>query len=428
MQAMNGPLHVGRKRGRILGSCVVLALALCGLVVGPAVANGATTDYLAAGDSISFGYTQEVFVTNLPNDAPSFFEEGFDKTLTTSLDKATEVGKGVVDVNTACPGETSNGFIGENTALGGETSTEPNGGEEHRNLRGEVEEEENEITHKKEPIKIQGEKDWHPCAYHSVKGLPLHYSLTNGKGEEVSQLEELLSILREGSPAHPVRAITLNIGSNDELAAISTCKHEIQVEYEEIAFHLKTESQYGGHTPQESFEVCVGRSAEKKTFPHIITNIGKIVGAIDSTSPGGGHYKGAIILMGFYNPDAFVLPGSDRLQEALNEEIENHLINPKIFPNMTFANPMPTFNKDFAKNIQTEYKNATTVDAEQDSICQYTEMCNPNVQVKGGAPVGEDGDIHPSLPGNAGHTEAPGSGYKTLGMLANKSWVANPAK
>jgi hypothetical protein len=397
MSAKHGMADAGRNRGRMVGCCAAFALALCGLVVGPAVANAETTTYVAAGDSISFGYTAEKFNVNFPNESPSYFEEGFDHWLTKTLSGSTQVGKGLIDVNIACPGETSNGFIGENEALGGKTSTEPNGGTE----------------------KIQGPGDWHPCAYRSLDELPLHDSLGNH-----SQLEEILSILKEGHPAHPVRAITLNIGANDELAALTRCAHEVGFEWA-----TKHESpQYGGNSPEESFAKCTGKRAETETFPRILENMGKIIGAIDSTSTGGGHYTGAIILMGFYNPDTFVrgseecpfctLQGSDHLQHALNEEIERHIL--PLFPNLTFANPFPIINIDAAKVEQLETEGKPTGkpgEVEQAAICKYTEMCNPNVQVKGGKPAGKDGDIHPTV-----------AGYKLLASLADKAWLANPAK
>jgi lysophospholipase L1-like esterase len=385
MSAKHGMADAGRKRGRIVGCCAALALALCALVVGPAVASAEST-YVATGDSITFGYSQEKFNVNFPNESPSYFEEGFDHWLTLNLKKATEVGGAVIDVNTACPGETSNGFIGENTAIGGETSTEPNGGEEVFNARAESE------------GKIQGEKDWHPCAYRSLNGLPLHDSLGNH-----SQLEEVLSILKEGHPAHPVRAITLNIGSNDELAAVATCKHEVTIEYELTGKSAK----YGGSTPEESVTNCIGAGASK-TFGHILKNIGDILGVIDSQSAGGGHFTGAIVLMGYYNPDSFVLPGSDALQSGLNEAVEHNIL--PHFPNVTYANPFPKINVASGHVGHGE-------EVEQAAICKYTEMCNPNVQVAGGKPAGKDGDIHPSL-----------AGYKLLASLANKAWLANPAK
>jgi lysophospholipase L1-like esterase len=371
MQAMNGSA-VRRKRGRLIGCCMTLALALSGLVLAPAAANAETTTYIATGDSITFGYTQEKFNVNFPNEAPAYFEEGFDHFFAKSLNLATEVGKGLIDVNSACPGETSNGYIGENELIGGQKSTEPS----------------------VPPGEIQGLGDWHPCAYHQVDGFALHYSLRT-----LSQLEEVLSILKEGKAAHPVRAITLNIGSNDELAGIATCKKEVKEEFESTG-----KSKYGA-TPEEAVINCLGASATKITIPHILKNIGDILGVIDSTEPGGGHYARAIVLVGFYNPDSFVLPGSDALQKGVNEAIEKEIL--PHFPNVTYANPFPIFNKDSGTNPVKE----------QEAICKYTEMCNPNVQVAGGKPVGKDGDIHPSL-----------LGYKTLAGLVNKAWLANPAK
>jgi lysophospholipase L1-like esterase len=339
-----------------LVACAVALAALSATAFAPAAAKAETTNYLALGDSITFGYTQEKFEINFPNEAPSYFEEGFDNFFNNSLKKETEVGKGSTIVNDACPGETSSGLVGENPALGGEATPE-----------------------------------YAPCAYHFVDGFPLHNSL--GK---LSQLEEALSLLKEGAPAHPVKAITLGIGSNDELAAVAKCEAEVKEEFEK-----EGKSKYG-ETPEEAVQVCVIETAEEVTFPHILKNIGNIIGAIDSTGPGGGHYTGAIVLLGFYNPFSFVLPGSDVLQKALNEKLETEIV--AHFPNVTFANPFPVFNK------------GKTEKAEKESICKYTEMCNPNVQKPGGKPAGEDGDIHPTL-----------VGYKAFAKIVNEAWLANPA-
>lgn len=417
MSAKHGLAGLACKRGRLLGCCMTMALLVAGLAIGPAgaSANETTTGvYIAAGDSISFGYTAERFNVNFPNEAPSFFEEGPVTDAAKLLSGGTQLGKGLRTINTSCPGETSNGFVGENTALGGQTSTEPNGGEGG----------------------IQGPGDWHPCAYHSLDGLPLHYSLENG-GKEVSQLEEILSILHEGAPAHPVNVISLQIGANDELAALTKCAHEVGQEWYEIAHGYKTESQYGGSSPQESFATCSGRRAEKETFPRILSNLGHIIGAIDSTSPGGGHYTGRIVLQGFYNPDTFVrgetacefctLQGSDHLQGALNAELELNIV--AAFPNVRFANPFPKFNPDSSKVEGKETLHEATGtfgEVEQAAICKYTEMCNPAVQKAGGKVsnplepeppttyvTGKDGDIHPSL-----------AGAKLLGTLVDKAYLA----
>ena len=90
-------------------------------------AEAPVSTYLALGDSISFGYSEQVFDENFPNESPSFFEEGFTNDFAEDLARPWEAGRGVTLVNDACPGETSNGLIGENPALGGKASTEPAG-------------------------------------------------------------------------------------------------------------------------------------------------------------------------------------------------------------------------------------------------------------------------------------------------------------
>jgi lysophospholipase L1-like esterase len=378
MQAKNGFDVPARARGRVIG-CAVALVALAAMMFAPS-ANAETTTYLALGDSISFGYTQEKFDVNFPNEAPSYFENGFDNFFAKQLAKPSNVGPGVTIVNDACPGETSNGLIGENPLIGGKTSTEPAGN------------------------KPQGLGDYHPCAYMNVDGLPLHNSLSVG-GQGISQLEDALSILKEGHPAHPVKAITLNIGSNDEIAGIETCEKEVTEELTKTG-----KSKYEGGSPELDVLLCIKEGAEHITVPHILANIGDILGVLDSTSPGGGHYTGAIVLEGFYNPDAFLLPGSDTLQKAVNSAIEANIL--PLFPNVTFANPFPVFNKGGLGVNPT---------AEKTAICKYTEMCNPFDQAANEAKAGhalppDDGDIHPSI-----------EGYKELSILTTKAWLANPA-
>jgi lysophospholipase L1-like esterase len=348
---------------------MALVLVVSALVLAPvagAVEPPEQKVYLAGGDSISYGYSQQKFNENFPSEAPVFFEEGVVNQTNKFLAKGTELGKGIKPVNYACPGETSNGFIGENPALGGKASTSND----------------------------KRETDYHPCSYHNQSGLPLHASLGSH-----SQLEELLANLKEGAPAHPIKLITVNIGSNDELAAIAKCEEEVATEY-----GTEGKSKYGAN-PTEAVTNCIGVTAVNVTFPHIIGNLGKILGTIDSSSPGGGNYKGAIVLMGFYNPDSFVLPGSDQLQKGLNAAIEEKLV--PAFPNVTYANPFPKINGSVEKSAK-----------EKVNIAKYTEMCNPNVQKPStGNDPGCEGDIHPSL-----------AGYKLLGKINNEAYLANPAK
>ena len=361
-----------RSHRRTFGRPLLFMVALIALAVLAPAANARTkppvSTYLALGDSISFGYSEQVFNENAPNESPSYFEEGFTNDFAWHLRRHSEVGRGITLVNDACPGETSNGLIGENPALGGKASTEPAGHDP------------------------QGLGDYHPCAYNNVDGLPLHNSLSVG-GQSISQLEDALSILKEGHPAHPVDAITLNIGSNDELAAIKQCEIEVTEEFTHTG-----KSKYGA-TPEAAVAACIAVTSEKVTAPHIIANIGDILGVLDNAGPGGGHYTGPIVLVGFYNPDALILPGSDALQEGLNAAVEADIL--PHFPNVTFANPFPVFNK------------GNKPAKEQASICEYTEMCNPNDP--GGS--SDDGDIHPSP-----------LGYEVLGRLVNQAYLANPAR
>jgi len=372
---------------------MALALALAAVVFAPAVANAQappTTTYLALGDSISFGYTAERFNIHFPTESPSYFEEGVANYFTKDLKKATEVGKTIRLVNDACPGETSNGLIGENEALGGSTSTEPS----------------------TPPGEVQGPGDFHPCAYTFEDHLPLH----NGgyynpeTSQPVSQLEEAITTLTK-PVAHEVKAITLNMGANDELAAIKECEKEVQSEFESkgYSFQPKEPAPGGkvyaltGKEPEDKkieFEAgksCIAGKAIYVTIPRIVKNTEDVLEKLDTV----GGYTGPIMLMGYYNPDTFVLEGTDPLQEHANEELAKAASK---FSNVTFANPFPVFNK------------GATEKAEQASICKYTEMCNPNVQVAGGSPAGKDGDIHPTV-----------AGSHVLARLINEAYLANPA-
>jgi lysophospholipase L1-like esterase len=370
MQAKNGSAASLRSRGRLIGCCTALVFAMTAMVFAPAAANAAgaapeTTTYLALGDSISFGYSEERFNLHFPTESPSYFDEGFTNGFAKDLGKSSEVGKSIRLVNDACPGETSNGLIGENPELGGEASTES---------YAEIE----------APGGYQGIGDWHPCKWVFVGDdgsgpLPLHNGGYIKEGKDVSQLEEALSSI--ASKTSPVKAITLNIGSNDELAGITKCEDE---HYSEGEIAILT---------------CVKTESEDVIVPHIVKNLGDVIVQLDEHG-----YAGPIVLLGFYNPDTNVLPGSDALQEGTNKAVEDELL-PELkekygIENVTYANPFPVFNKG-------------TGAKEQAAICKYTEMCNPN------DPGGEkdDGDIHPSP-----------TGYKELAKLVNLAYEANPAK
>jgi lysophospholipase L1-like esterase len=386
MQATHGSAVSLRTRGRLLGCLMALALTLTALVLAPA-ANAAktegapaTTTYLALGDSISFGYSQERFDLHFPTEAPKYFEEGFTDGFAKDLRKGSEVGKSIRLVDDACPGETSNGLIGENEAIGGKKSTES------------IEEVEGKPAEEFPAGGYQGLGDYHPCKYTFVTHLPLHNGGYLNGGAEVSQLEEALASI--SSTTSPVKAITINIGSNDELAGITQCKNEVAIE-----FGTEGKSKYGA-PPSLAVINCIKESSATVLVPHILKNLGTIISVLD-----GAGYKGPIILLGFYNPDTFLLPGSDELQAATNEHVEKELI-PGLalegIKNVTYANPFPVFNKGAGTNSAQEKK----------SICKYTEMCNAH-----DLEVHKEGDIHPSP-----------AGYKALAKLVNAAYLANEAK
>jgi hypothetical protein len=392
MQAMNGFARSFRSRGRLIGCCMALAMALAAFVIAPAAANAAatpTTTYLALGDSISFGFTQEKFNLHLPNESPSYFEEGFTNYfLNTGLKKATEIGKSIRLVNDGCPRETSNGLIGESVILNGETSTEG-------------------------PYKLtegpQGPGDWHPCAYHFVEGLPLHNSLGN-----MSQLEDALVVLSK----EDVKAVTLQIGSNDELAGIEECKKEVKAEFESKFYSVQPNSKSAPGDPEdgtkvwalngdpthdkkeqaEAFKACLVGHSFTVVIPKIVKNTVNAAKALDEY----GGYTGPIVVMGFYNPQAFLLQGSDGLQGIVNFEVKKGLEESGL-TNIHWAAVMAKFNAAGKGPI-----------AEKKAIAKYTEMCNPNVQKpETGADPGCEGDIHPSL-----------AGYKLMGKIVNEAYLA----
>ena len=185
--------------------------------------------------------------------------------------------------------------------------------------------------------------------------------------------------------------VTLNIGSNDELAVVAACENESYLTAHEFV---------GG-----PFECLIHEAGPEGyyysggLFYHIIANMGDVVGVLRAYG-----YTGPVAILGFYNPQAFILPGSDALQKKLNKSAEcaneskakTCTVEPKsgeVFvipgeekfgPGVVYANPFPKFNPQKAKK-------------EHKAVEKYTEECNPAVQnFQGGADPGCEGDIHPT--------------------------------
>lgn len=368
MQATNGSAG----RGRLIGCCMALVLALSALVFAPTAGavTHPTKTYLALGDSLAFGYTQVKHTENAPGDSPAFFEKGYTNAYAKKVRaNKTEDNKAMVEVNDGCPGETSKSFLGEGKNVGLGTN----------------------------------------CNYQALftifgpgtAGGPLHNPYP-GK----SQASNMLQILKGGSPAHPITAISLNIGANDELEGVSACKAEVKSDIETKGTTEQpkgSEQNYGPTEIPGAINACVAGAA-----PGIFFTVNKNIETIVGKIYGEGGYTGKVVLVGFYNPFTFILPGSDALQKLFNEYLEANVVanNPG---KVVFANPFVKFNGESEGSK-----------AEQTKICKYTEMCNPTAiaenkaadEAKKSKEAGEgktviypfnpaEGDIHPTESGYA---------------------------
>ena len=208
-----------------------------------------------------------------------------------------------------------------------------------------------------------------------------------------SELEYALGLIEAGVT---VKSVTIDIGSNDELESVGKC--------EDPAY----DAAHGWTNPTERLKECVlhetslaGYEYPGGLFTHILTNIGTVVGVLRANG-----YTGHIIVLGFYNPQALFLPGSDFLQESLNANAEfvingTNGLNAE-YPPVTFANPFPLINP------QSAY--------EKTHIEKYTEMYNStDIKVNNetekaeGHPETNEGDIHPTA-----------LGYQEIGRLVWK--------
>jgi lysophospholipase L1-like esterase len=353
MSATNGLAFSLRSRSRLIGCCMALVLMASALLASSASARPRTlnpTAYVALGDSLAFGYTEQKFDENSPGESPTAFEGGYANLLAAKLAKSEKLaGNGLALENLGCPGELSDGLIGENPALGG-------GG------------------------MADGASDAAPCAYHNADGLPLHVEYGS-----VSQLEAAIGLV--ATPGAPtVNYVTINIGSNDELAVVHACATPSYDESRGFAGGL-----------DECLFVEAGESGtfyEKGLFHHIIANIGDVIGVLRHEG-----FTGAVGVLGFYNPQAELLPGSDTIQKKLNETFEYEIGHEAFGPGVVYANPFPTINP--------QNKN------EAAHICKYTEECNEfdkkvNAEKAYGRSVTPEeaakypeGDIHPTPAGYA---------------------------
>ncbi|MGD1058809.1 MAG: SGNH/GDSL hydrolase family protein [Solirubrobacteraceae bacterium] len=230
--------------------------------------------YLALGDSLAFGYSEQLLNENQSKGDPaSAFEHGYANDYLNLVNAK----KQIQLVNDGCPGETSASLIGNGPLLAAIQATDP---------------------------AVTGEA---PCAYHNTDGLPLH----NEYGAGESQLESAVaSVVTEAAKGTPVKAITLDIGANDQLHLIAKIEAEVKarqtkkvigiatVEAEQaVAKHVETialkeieefvigkaEEQAYGETggPEvvglEAFEAAVGKDAAEYEATHAAELAGMLI-------------------------------------------------------------------------------------------------------------------------------------------------------
>jgi len=287
---------------RLLGCTFALVLALSAVFAASASAKAPTKTDLALGDSLAFGYSQQLFNENeKTGESPAAFEHGYANYY--YMQSKLKAAGGQL-TNDGCPGETTDSMIG-NGPLG--AALDP----------------------------VNGES---PCGYHKL-GLPLHDEYGAGK----SQLERALeNIAIDSFTGKPVTTITLNIGANDELHAIKACEVEVGTEYAK-----EGKSKYGA-TPEAAVKGCI-EAHVGSLFAHILGNTGSILYAIRNGALFGGvNYTGKIVFQGGYDPYGSVfVPGKELLSGSRTlAAILNLHMSKEVVPAFAgcFTDPLPTFN------------------------------------------------------------------------------------
>jgi len=368
MSAKNGLTRSFRLIGCLAAVALVLSALFASVASAKKVPPTNKTTYIAMGDSVSYGYSEEKFDLNFPAEPASAFNGGLVDILGAKLAKKEAKENNLLETkNLSCPGEASVGLIGEGPIA------------------------ENLISKSGETHFTKGEK---PCGWFTTNKFPRHVEYGT-----ISQLEEAVALITAGKEVGgaPVKDITFQIGSNDELHKIAECSSPA---------YLSAHS-FG------SFTECLLVEAKNTLFPTIVNNLGLIVSVLR-----GAGYEGPIAILGFYNPQTFQVAGSDSLQKQLNEAVEATIGAGKFGAGVAYGNPFKKTNPHNKKLSVSENEALEHV-----AICKYTEECNEfdkhqnliEALVKGGKTKAEAeaaatpeataaypvGDIHPTPEGHA---------------------------
>jgi len=283
MQAMHGSAISFRSRGRLIGCCLVLVLALAAAMSVPSMASAQTTEkYLALGDSLAFGYSTEQYHKGEAKgfESPELFSHGYADNYAKKLNalaKAAKEGNSTTLQNNGCPGETTGSLIGTNPVVVGTMNAALKTTQEEHGLppvKGEnqskVEQEKldngfkaaeaaadakyaqeyaiakitkSEKLSKEGTAKATREAQESAVAGLGSAGLCLYqgswnYFKTVGKGGPLhhsysgSQLEDALATIGFAQKVEnkPVTTITLNIGPNDALHTLGAVEAKVKGE------------------------------------------------------------------------------------------------------------------------------------------------------------------------------------------------------
>ncbi|HEX5225586.1 MAG TPA: SGNH/GDSL hydrolase family protein [Solirubrobacteraceae bacterium] len=378
MSATHGLAGRLLKRSRLLGLALVAAFALSGVLASGAGAVPAVNQtYLALGDSLAFGYSQQLFNEHLETGEPAAaFTHGYVDNYLAKINthlafKTTRL------QNLGCPGETSGSLIGNGALEAG--------------LKGGQELEEGKA------VAAFGEA---ACAYHELAAagagfpagfkFPLH---TEYGPAGTSQLEAALGLIaQDAAEGKPVTHVTLNIGANDQLHFVNKCKAEATAKAEK------------GEIPptKEAIEKAVSECLVAGAFPlgeAIGANIARILTVLrHGSSFGGVDYNGPIQFVAAYNPfgNLLAFPTHKEQLEGVNDEV------------LPGSNGLAgVFNSGFA-GVVTKFGGCTTNElarfnpkngTEPKKLQEWTNMTNPvktEFPKESGKFLSNAEDIHPT--------------------------------
>jgi lysophospholipase L1-like esterase len=326
MQATKGLAVSFRSRARLIG-CLMALVAFVAMALAPTAGAAKAPKeetYLALGDSLAFGYSQQLYNENAAaGDPASAFEAGYANDYLADL-RAHHLYKEIQLTNDGCPGETTESMIGSNaTLIGGLNAA---------------------LKEVQEANKLPPVSGGSPCAYQESwnayhndgTGGPLHHPYVGQ-----SQLENAIeTIAVDQALGKPVTKLTLNIGANDELAVVHGCEKEVTEE-----FTNEGKSKYG-ETPTAAVKGCL-EAHVPALFGQILSNItGVLTGIRDGSYFGGVNYTGTIVVQGGYDPYGNVFGTGELLETSTNLAAllnENEAATVANF-GTCYANPEPKFN------------------------------------------------------------------------------------